>query len=70
MTSSTGGGLVLPTGYDPYVIMGIAGFTGSSNTQKYKYDLTIGTMSNSSYGLILAPSTSTVDTLKVSYFYL
>jgi hypothetical protein len=53
MSSSTGGGLVLPTGYDPYVMIGIAGFQGSSTTQKYQYELSIGTMTNTSYGLML-----------------
>jgi hypothetical protein len=51
-------------------MIGIAGFVGTSNTQKFKFDLSIGVMSNTSYGLIVQPQTGAVDTITVSYFYL
>lgn len=69
LSSSTGGGYALPSGYDPYVMMGVSGFTGTTNNQTFMYALSIGTMSNSSYGLILTASTNAVTTLTVVYFY-
>ena len=51
LSSSTGSKNNLPNGYNQHTMMGWTGFAGSSNSKYFSFSLSIGTMSNSAYGL-------------------
>lgn len=49
--------------------MGICGFSGTSNSQYYKYNVSIGILSNNSYGFIMESKIDSVDIISISYLY-